>query len=408
MSPDTSREPAVTGWREQDFDLHGIVRIRLVDASPDDVATVERQLGPLQQSLKGEPDITVRFVDSATTRPLTYVGVHESGFNDDGFFLLQGRGGVEARASIPFDQIGRHPEIICERAMPAVPHLLAIINLTALAKGVLPLHASAFTAGTSGVLVTGWSKGGKTESLVACMSQGAKYVGDEWVYLTPAGQMLGVPEPIRLWAWHFDQLPDLLRSRSRRERWRLSAWKRISRMAMTVSRSPLPGTGLVRRASPVLSRQAYLQIPPADLFGPEAVTLRGQLDAVVLVVSHESPETVAQPVAAAEVSGRMAASLADERATFMTHYRHFQYAYPELTNDVVDAAETVESRLLATFLDHRPTAKVLHPHPCDIGLLGRTVLSAASNAVQVQVEGTTNEVRSRASDLGLVTRVTSN
>jgi len=47
-----------------------------------------------------------------------------------------------------------------------VPHLLAVINLTALAKGVLPLHASAFTYRGLGVLATGWAKGGKTETLL--------------------------------------------------------------------------------------------------------------------------------------------------------------------------------------------------------------------------------------------------
>ena len=81
-----------------------------------------------------------------------------------------------------------------------MPHLVALVNVTALAKGVLPLHATAFTAGSTGVLVVGWSKGGKTETLLGCMAAGAEYVGDEWVYLTDDGQMLGLPEPIRVWS----------------------------------------------------------------------------------------------------------------------------------------------------------------------------------------------------------------
>jgi hypothetical protein len=364
-----------------DFDLHGVVGIRLVDASAADVATVRRQLGPIAKPLDREPDITVRFVDRATTKPLTYVGLHQGGFNDDGFFVLQGKGGVAAKARIPFDHIGTRPEFVCERAMPAVPHLLAFINLTALTKGVLPLHASAFTVGGTGVLVTGWAKSGKTESLLACINQGAKYVGDEWVYLTADRQMLGIPEPIRLWAWHLDQLPDLAGARSRGERLGLSAWKAMGAMATSMSRSTLPGTGLLRRGAPVIERQAHLQIPPEELFGADAVTLRGSLDAVVLVLSHESPHIVIESTSPAEISGRMAASLADERARFMADYRQFRYAFPQTENATVQSVDTLEADLLAGLLDRLPSAKVLHPYPCDIAALGRAVQSAAVDAV---------------------------
>lgn len=65
-----------------DFDLHGYVGIRLLDARENDVAKVRRQLGPLQSPLAREPDITVRFVDRLDHGPLTYVGWQESGFDE--------------------------------------------------------------------------------------------------------------------------------------------------------------------------------------------------------------------------------------------------------------------------------------------------------------------------------------
>ena len=292
---------------------------------------------------------------------------------------------MAAKALIPFDQIGHHPHLVCETAMPAVPHLLAIINLTALSKGVLPLHASAFTMDGTGLLVTGWAKGGKTESLLACMSEGAQYVGDEWVYLTPDGRMLGVPEPIRLWSWHLRQLPEILRSRPRRDRLQLATWDRAATVAAMTARSRLPGSGLVRKGSPVVARQAYLQIPPAELFGAEQVVLQGHLDAVVLVASHESSDIIIEAPTQSEVSGRMGASLADERAVFMSVYRQFRYAFPRSTSAVVEAAEAIEERLLSQLLDPLPAAKVLHPYHCDIAALGRAVRSAALDAIQTSV-----------------------
>jgi hypothetical protein len=379
MTPDDPRAAGHNGSPPGiDFDLHGVVGIRLLDARPADVATVRRQLGPLDGSIRGEPDITVRFVDRVTTKPLVYVGLGVTAYNADGFFVSRASGSATARARIPFAQIGRRPEIVCEHGITVIPHLLAIINLTALAKGVLPLHASAFTLDGTGVLVTGWAKAGKTESLLAAMQEGADYVGDEWVYLTAEGDMLGLPEPIRLWSWHLHQLPRLLRARPRRDRVRLAAWHRAAGAADRAARTTMPGSGLVRKGAPTIARQAYLQIPPEQLFGRGAVTLRGSLDAVVLVMNHESTQIVVEPVPGAEVASRMAASLSDERAPLLEHYRHFRYAFPDQVGDAVESATAVESQLLGQLFDARPAAKVSHPYPCDIAALGRAVVAGAS------------------------------
>lgn len=362
----------------QDFDLAGIVGIRLVDALPTDIAKVQRQLGPLQAELSRDPDITIRFVDEVPDGAVTYVGVGDTGFTEDQFFVLRGKGGVAGKALIPFADIGNRPEIICERTMPAVPHLLALINLTALTKGVLPLHACAFNIDSTGVLVTGWAKSGKTESLLACMSQGADYVGDEWVYLTSDRRMFGLPEPIRLWAWHLDQLPSLLTGRAPATRARLTAWRRLASAARGASR--LPASGVAKKALPILERQAYIQVPPADLFGPERIRLQGTLSSTVLMMSHSSPDIVVEQAGPREVSGRMLASLADERAPFLAHYQQFRYAFPTATSSVVDQAQRMEAEMLSTLFDDQPAAKVSHPYPCDIAALGQAVKSAALEA----------------------------
>lgn len=360
-----------------DFDLHGVVGVRLLDAREADAAMVARQLGLPVTQLDRRPDVTVRFTDVVTHEPLTYVGVGEAGFNRDGFFVLGPRGGRPLRTRVPFEAAGRSPELVCERGLPSVPHLLALVNLAALRRAVLPLHASAFVLDSSGVLVMGWSKGGKTETLLAAMERGAQYVGDEWVYLTEDDTMLGLPEPIRIWDWHLQQLPQLRRDRTRGDLTRVSAWRAVSDLARTAAASRIAGADLARRVDPLARRQANLRIPPAELFGADRITLRARADAIVLVLSHAREEIVAQVAEQGEVSGRMAASLAEERAPFMSHYRQFRYAFPHLHNPFVEAAGQRETRLLAERLDHRRCAKVLHPHPCDIAALGEAVLAAA-------------------------------
>jgi len=194
-----------------DYDLHGVVGVRLLGATPREIAAVDEQLGPIRRPLQRPPDVVIRFVEhlqpSGTVRLL---GLDEAGFTDDAFLVLRGKQKSRARVQIPMATLGQSCEILCERGVLAVPLLIPILNLTALARGALPLHAAALQYGGKGILVTGWSKGGKTETLLAFMAQGARYIGDEWVYIDAQGDtMHGVPEPVRVWDWHLQQLPAL-------------------------------------------------------------------------------------------------------------------------------------------------------------------------------------------------------
>ena len=204
-----SRQSGAGSSAPVDYDLHGIVGIRLLGASESDVAAVTAQLGPIRAVLDRDPDVVIRFVDRLPVSNLRYLGREEAGFTDDAFLVLRSRK-ARARVQIPVEEIGGRCEIVCESGLPAVPLLIPIVNVTALAKGVVPVHAAAFVHRGSGVLVTGWAKGGKTESLLGFMSHGAEYIGDEWVYVSADGRRLrGIPEPVRVWDWHLDDLPGI-------------------------------------------------------------------------------------------------------------------------------------------------------------------------------------------------------
>jgi len=348
-----------------DFDLHGIVGIRLLAPRSGDVATLTRQLGPLAAPLAREPDITVRFVDEMPDPGrLDYAGWPEAAGSDSDFYLLRGRDGVAARTLLPMDAVGGRCDIVTERRGGPVPHLLAVINMTALAKGVLPLHASAFVHRGTGVLATGWAKGGKTETLLAFAAHGAHYVGDEWIYLTPDGEMHGVPEPIRLWHWHIDQLPELRAGLPAATRARLRALPPIASSATALGEA-LRGTAgsVLRRAAPVVRRQAYVQVPPARLFGEESIALHGRVDRVLLVTSHDRDDVTVEPIAGATVAARMRASLEEERSPFLQAYRQFRFLFPDRRSPVVDEAATIEHGLLERALAHRPAFLLRHPYP---------------------------------------------
>ncbi|MCX6049057.1 MAG: hypothetical protein NT075_28480 [Chloroflexi bacterium] len=349
-----------------DYDLHGIVGIRLLNASPSDIATVSRQLGPIRATLTREPDIIIKFVEQiALTSPVRYLGVDDAGFTDDAFLVLRGKHKSRVKVQIPFAQIGGQCQITCESGVSAVPLLLAIINLTALSKGVLPMHASAFHYNGVGVLTTGWAKGGKTETLLAFMAKGAKYIGDEWVYISKDGQRLyGIPEPIRIWDWHLQTMPQYWPLVKPRDRARLRALRLITQSADRMAGgSDSSVAKLMRRATPLLKHQLNVQLPPHKLFGQVAEPVVGALDKIFFVVSHEASTIKVEPTDPHEIGRRMVFSLQEERLEFMAYYFKFRFAFPEVHNELIETVEARQRALLDCTLAGKPAYTVSHPYP---------------------------------------------
>ena len=365
--------PAVV---QTDFDLHGLVGIRLLDAAPREVAVITRQLGPIQRPLDDEPDITIRFVDRLETNGrLRLLGIADAGFTDDAFLVLRGKHKSLVKVQIPFADIGqRRCDIVVERGLSAVPLLIAIINVVMLGKDVVPLHASAFEYNGTGTLVTGWSKGGKSETLLAFASNGARYIGDEWVYLSRDGQtMAGIPEPIRLWKWHFAEMPALLATVPRRERLRLALLDVVAQSLQRIADSGIgrrtaPGK-LARRAAPVLKRQLNVQIPPEHLFGASARPVVGTPQKLLFVASHESPAVTIKEADPETIARRMIFSLQEERANLLSTYMKFRFAFPDARNALIEGAEERQRELLLAALAGKEAWEIYHPYPVSIPAL---------------------------------------
>jgi hypothetical protein len=342
-----------------DYDLHGLAGVRLVDASPRDVAAVDRQLGPIRRTLQRDPDVVVRFVDRlAVDGPVRLLGVDDAGFTDDAFLVLRSRHKAHARVRVPLERVGRRCEIVCERGLPAVPLLVAILNLTVLARGALPLHASAFVHEGRGSVVTAWSKGGKTEAILAFMGSGARFVGDEWIYVEPDGATVhGIPEPLRLWDWQLRQLPAVRTRVGRADRARLGAL----RLAGAAARGDRG-----RRIGALVAGQLHVDVAPERLFGPAAIVPTAPFDRLFLLGSWERDDTVARGIEPAEVAARMAASLQHERAPLTGAYEQFRFAFPDRRNEVLETAAQRERALLERVFARKVAYAVDHPYPADL------------------------------------------
>jgi hypothetical protein len=355
-----------------DFDLHGLASVRLLGAAPEDIAAVTRQLGLLPSPLHGQPDIVIRFVDELpSSSRLRYLGLNDVAYTDDAFLVLQSKHKSRAKVKIPFQDIGGRCEIVCERGLAAVPLLMSILNLTVLAKGALPLHASAFVYEGTGVLATGWSKGGKTETLLAFMANGAAYVGDDWVYLSADGQrMYGIPEPLTVWDWHLESLPQFKAAVRRKDRVKLRLYRLLlGGMDLVTRNGARRRPSLLRtmnRIRPTLRNQLQVHVSPFDLFGEKACALSGTVERLLFVASHDSPEVTVRPVDSQEIARRMLFSLQEEEMRLRSYYRKFRFAFPELSNQVLEISRELQEEALHRLLARKEAYEVLHPYPVSL------------------------------------------
>lgn len=350
------------------FHLHGMVSVRVV-GDERDVAVVARQIGPLVGPDVDDPDITIEFVDDLPLGPLTLLGRDELAADDDGLVVLRGRHKSDVRVRLPIEHAGGPCTIVCRRGLGAVPYLVAFVNLAVLARGGVALHAAAIEHRGVGLVVTGWSKGGKTESLLAALGAGSRYVGDEWVYLTPDGNVSGVPEPVRIWDWYLRQLRTSSATVAFQPAWtdvaRLAALRYGSAAAAGLANARA-GTSIAKQATRVrhlLDGQRHVDVPVHRLLGGPAEVRGTRLDAVVHVVSADDPETVVVAADGADVARRMSASLAYERLPLMAVYHAARYAFPDRRNHVLESATEVERERLVELFAGVPTFEIRHPYP---------------------------------------------
>jgi hypothetical protein len=175
--------------------------------------------------------------------------------------------------------------------------LLSIVNLTILAKGSLPLHGAALAAANgTGVVGTGWSKGEKTEALLGFASHGARFIADEWAYISVDGRRVhGIPDLIGVWDWHLAGRSFPLHGFGFATRARLGAL-----VAGTAVTAAVPASlrrtrvgRLANRLRPVLEAQRDVDTPPETCFGTPLGSLAGPFDRLFLMTSAVVPRTVA-------------------------------------------------------------------------------------------------------------------
>ena len=359
-------EEIISENRTIDYDLYGIVGIRLVNPAENDIKNISRLYNRFRSELNREPDIIIRFRKDWQLGDISYVGVGEAGFNDDGFYILS-NGHSSLKAKIPFEQIGDKCELVCEHGIEEIPLLNRIISLTFLKKKYLPIHASAFLFNDIGTLVIGWSKGGKSESLFSFMKKGARFVGDETVIISSDGKkMFGIPVPVSVWEWQLPEIGQLIPPLNITKKILFATIHFIDNIYKTFNKSFLKNNSIIKlmgKALPVLKKLLNVRLEPEVIFNGKVQWAPTNLNKLVIIMSHNKDDIKVTKYNKNDVADMMITSNLYELDYFYNLYSKFKFAFPDVRNDFLENVGKIYSNLLPSAISGIDVYKVLHAYP---------------------------------------------
>lgn len=353
-----------------DYNIHEILGIRLIDPTEADLHAIGNQLSQYRAPINQEPDIVLHFKEKLPTPSLTCLGLDYAGFTDEGFYIINSKENLKVR--IPFEKIGSHLELLCESGLHSLPWLFDIINFTLFKKNYIPLHASAFVYKGVGIVVTGWTKGGKTETLLSFANHGALYVGDEWVILAGDGrEMFGMPVPICVWQWYFNSIPKLLPRVGIQKRVLFKAIHALCAIHKSFEKGVLKKSFPVEvlgRALPTLKRQLNIRVLPEKLFKNHICKLATP-EKIILSISRNDPAIYVEKCDSSEIAKRMISSNELEQAPFLELYKAFKFAFPNYKNEFLESIAEQQYALLCSAFADKEAYKVYHPYPVPLETL---------------------------------------
>jgi len=358
-----------------DYDIHGLLSLRLVDPAPSLARVTARQLNPLRPTtLTSEPDVSISHLAAARSRKKRFrLGDagdgQESEFSGSGFTLRKGGTAV----SIPFDSVGASCAIACSRGAGMrrllVDYVRPALQLSLLPKGAMALHAAAVSHNGKGVLLAGWAESGKTEAMLGFLQAGASFVSDKWTIVDGDGASIHhFPTPITVRHWMIDLIPGL--------RERLTGSERLRAKAAGLAASALRGDGALSRVPAVGEVKGFadlvgrISVTPGQLFGKTGDgrsqwrrSASAPLHSLFLLITSSDDKILVRPADADEVARRLADCAVYERRTFLGLYQRYRFAFPGRPNPVIEDAREVERGMLSEALASKRVFTVEAPFP---------------------------------------------
>jgi hypothetical protein len=365
------------------YDLSGRLSVGFADADPGLVALLAAQMDPLSASPDARPPDVELGPGRSSRPPLVDIqnpardGVVTA---SDGRRLLILQDGLACALPDPLAE--RPAAFVYEPGFP-IGRIFARVVRPALQLALhrhaaVAVHAAAVELDGRAVLVAGWSETGKTETALALMESGARFISDKWTILGIDGAASTFPIGVGVRRWVLPYLPTLAAALPAPARRRM----RVAALAAVAARPAQRGS---RRAAAVAGR-ALAMADRAGLTPSEVRRAYGQdddparrvpLGATAVLTTVPGPGVSCAPADHEWAAARLARSAAYERRELFALFERRRYALPDAGGTALETAVAAEARLLQDGLRHERTLDVRAPFPTD----PRAVAAAITRAL---------------------------
>jgi hypothetical protein len=270
-----------------DFEIGGRLKIALQGLGGSDTRMIAEALDPCPPSAAaGPPDVLVT-ADDSVRRPFTDIQRNAgdgrvTATDGERFYVLE-RGSA---CAVPALDAGPPATFSAAPGFPIGAAFGRLVRprllLALLARRATAVHSAAVEIDGRAVLVAGWSESGKTETALALMEGGARFLSDKWTVLADDGTCCVFPITVGIRGWALGHLPRLDGALGTSARRRFQAARVMRVMSRPVARGP--ASDLRDRALTLADRVAVRPSTLRSLYGDDPnASWQAPLGTVVLL-----------------------------------------------------------------------------------------------------------------------------
>jgi hypothetical protein len=352
------------------FEIGGRLRLGVRGLSPDEHGAIRRHLDPCPATpLESPPDVLVEVdghVPAALLDMQRDAGDGRLTATDGQSFYVveQGRacaipppgGAASARFAV-------EPGFPIARAFGRLVRPTLQIGL--LARDAAAAHSAAVEIDGRAVLVAGWSESGKTETALALVEDGARFLSDKWTVVGSDGTACVFPIGVGVRGWVLRHLPRLDAALGRGPRGRLRAAALTRAVSRPLDRGPLGGP--LERLITLADRISLAPSQLRRLYGHDpAGPWHAPLAAVALLTTVPDHGGVrAQLAEPTWAAARLSLTADFERRGIFELHDRARWALRDRDPDLRHSVAAAERELFQSVLAAVPVIDVRAPFPTD-------------------------------------------
>jgi hypothetical protein len=353
-----------------DFEIGGRLKIALQSLSESDSATITKALDPCPHSASAGPSDVLVASDHSVRRPFTDIQRNAgdgrvTATDGERFYVLE-RGSACAVPALDADPpatFAAEPGFPIGAAFGRLvrPRLL----LALLGRRAVAAHAAAVEIGGRAVLVAGWSESGKTETALALMEGGARFLSDKWTVLADDATTSVFPITVGIRGWALSHLPRLDEALGASARRRFQAARVMRAVSRPVARGPT--SDLRERALTLADRVAVSPSELRRLYGDDpSAPWQAPLGTVVLLRTVPPEAGVsARRIDPAWAAHRLTLTASFERRSVFELHDRAKWSAPQPDHTLRERLMLRERTLLEEVLAPVSVIEVSAPFPTD-------------------------------------------